>query len=66
MGDEFEVLMSDGFVPCQYQVTPPGTVPIARTAVPQLLWIMGLAGADGDTISVTLTAVLTLQQPVAS
>jgi hypothetical protein len=44
--EEFDVLVPDE-LPCQYQVIPPGGVPLVNTVFPQLLVTVGLEGVPG-------------------
>jgi hypothetical protein len=62
--DEFDVLLPEEFVPCQYQVTPDGGVGRVKVFEPQvLLETDGVAGFDGAPFIVTLTLADELQQP---
>jgi hypothetical protein len=44
--EELEVLVPDELL-CQYQVIPPGGVPLVNTVFPQLLVMVGLEGVPG-------------------
>ena len=54
--DEFDVLVPELFVPCQYQVTPLGGVPLVRVLSPQVFVLtVGVDGWAGIGLTFTIT-----------
>jgi hypothetical protein len=62
---ELDVLVPLEDLPCQYQVTPEGGVPLVSVLFPQLfVETEGVEGVPGLGFTVTLTPLELLQQPV--
>ena len=60
--EALDVLVPKLLVPCQYQVTPLGGVPLVRVLSPQVFVLTeGVEGWTGMGLTVTLTPLIVLQ-----